>query len=41
MKFLARIFEQLAQRGDRPVIQEVREGKIHAASGTEFLKLIQ
>jgi long-chain acyl-CoA synthetase len=41
MKFLARIFEQLALRADQSVIQEVRDGKIHAASGNEFLRLIQ
>ena len=41
MKFLARIFEQLGQRADRPVIQEVRDGKVHAASGNEFLRLVQ
>jgi long-chain acyl-CoA synthetase len=41
MKFLARIFEQLSARADQPVIQEVRDGKILAVSGKEFLHLVQ
>jgi long-chain acyl-CoA synthetase len=41
MTFLARIYEQLSQRADQPVIQEVRDGKIRAATGEQFIKLIQ
>jgi hypothetical protein len=41
MKFLETIFAQLQQAGDRPVIQEVRDGALHAASGREFLRMVQ
>jgi long-chain acyl-CoA synthetase len=41
MKFLARIFEQMAARADQPVIQEIRNGGVHAVSGNEFLRLVQ
>jgi long-chain acyl-CoA synthetase len=41
MKFLETIFAELQQAGDRPVIQEVRDGALHAASGKEFLRMLQ
>jgi long-chain acyl-CoA synthetase len=41
MKFLETIFAQLQQAGDQPVLQEVREGALHAASGKDFLRMVQ
>ncbi len=41
MTFLARIFEQIGKRAGKPVIQEVRNGELRAATGSEFLKLVQ
>jgi long-chain acyl-CoA synthetase len=41
MTFLARIFEQIGKRAGKPVIQEVRDGKLHTVTGSEFLKLVQ
>jgi long-chain acyl-CoA synthetase len=41
MKFLEGIFAQLQQAGDRPVIQEVRDGALHASSGKDFLRMVQ
>ncbi len=41
MKFLARIFEQLAARGDQTVIQEIHTGGARPVSGKEFLRLVQ
>lgn len=41
MPFLDQIFLRLQKSSAAPVIQEVRDGKIVAVSGGEFLKLVQ
>ncbi|MFY9584323.1 MAG: AMP-binding protein [Candidatus Acidiferrales bacterium] len=40
MNFLENIFGQLSQAASRPVLQEVREGRLVAATGGELLALV-
>ncbi len=41
MPFLEQIFARLQKSSAVPVIQDVRDGKVAAATGSEFLKLVQ
>lgn len=41
MNFLEGIFERLARAADRPVLQEIRDGKFAAATGGELLSLVR
>ena len=40
MNFLENIFQRLVQAADRPILQEVRDGRIVSATGGEFLSSI-
>jgi long-chain acyl-CoA synthetase len=41
MPFVGEIFSQLKKAGDRPVLQEVRDGRVTGVSGTELLELVR
>jgi long-chain acyl-CoA synthetase len=41
MTFLENIFERLKQKAGEPVLREIREGKVRAASGDELLGMAQ
>lgn len=41
MPFVGEIFSQLKNAGDRPVLEEMRDGRVTAVSGTELLDLIR